>query len=113
MAAPCSSPFALIKLDRLHQACTRAARADYCGDGRAFTRDRSLIDMFDGHDFNVQTGESGFAPEATFASDGASQVTRLRWPTERAKKLVWRCLAERKEAGASHASTVVHVHSRP
>ena len=30
-----------------HQACTRLARADYCGDGTAYTRNGTEIDVFD------------------------------------------------------------------
>ena len=31
----------------LHQACTRMARADYCGDGRSHTRGGTLVDVYD------------------------------------------------------------------
>jgi ADYC domain len=31
----------------LHQTCTRAARADYCGDGRSFTEDGTSINIWD------------------------------------------------------------------
>lgn len=31
----------------LHQACTRMARADYCGDGHSHTRDGTIIDVYD------------------------------------------------------------------
>ncbi|WP_395813907.1 ADYC domain-containing protein [Archangium minus] len=31
----------------LHQACTRMARADYCGDGRSHTHENTAIDMYD------------------------------------------------------------------
>jgi hypothetical protein len=35
-------------LEELHQACTRMARADYCGDGRSRTREDTPIDVYDG-----------------------------------------------------------------
>jgi hypothetical protein len=31
----------------LHQACTRMARADYCGNGRSHTHEDTTIDMYD------------------------------------------------------------------
>jgi hypothetical protein len=34
-------------LEDLHQACTRMARADYCGNGRSHTREDTVIDMYD------------------------------------------------------------------
>ncbi|ATB38979.1 hypothetical protein CYFUS_004418 [Cystobacter fuscus] len=32
----------------IHQACTRMARADYCGNGNSHTRDGNSIDVYDG-----------------------------------------------------------------
>ena len=40
-----------------HQACTRMARADYCGDGVSHTRNGTLIDMYDG--LGIQSRASG------------------------------------------------------
>ena len=30
-----------------YNACIRLLRADYCGDGRPFTRDGTLVDIYD------------------------------------------------------------------
>lgn len=35
-------------LGAYHQACTRLARADYCGNGRSHTRDGVMVDVYDG-----------------------------------------------------------------
>jgi hypothetical protein len=69
----------------LHQACTRMARADYCGDGRSHTREDSPIDMYDGLQVLTRTTEpsSVWNPasasfEAAWTPEGASCVSRTR-----------------------------------
>ena len=87
-----------------HQACTRMARADYCGDGSAHTFDGTEILLYDGpadrpetlHD--VTAGELRRAPtvqegplpdgttndmwfEAAWRPDGAFCLSKLRWQT--------------------------------
>jgi hypothetical protein len=42
-----------------HQACIRAATADYCANGHSFTFDGTLVDFYD-HD--PSDGETGFVP---------------------------------------------------
>ena len=39
----------------LHQACTRMARADYCGNGRSHTHEDTPIDMYDGFSILART----------------------------------------------------------
>jgi ADYC domain-containing protein len=55
-------------LTELHQACTRMARADYCGDGRSHTYQDNIIDMYD--QFGVLTrtpeGSADWDPTLTF-----------------------------------------------
>jgi hypothetical protein len=69
----------------LHQACTRMARADYCGDGRSHTREDNPIDMYDDLGVLTRTTEAsaGWAPErasfeAAWGPDGALCVARTR-----------------------------------
>ena len=64
----------------LHRACTRAVRADYCGDGISYTRDGTMIDVFDRYGFNVRESGGGFVAEAGFSPTGATWVSRTRWP---------------------------------
>jgi hypothetical protein len=63
-----------------YNACVRMVRADYCGDGRAFTRNGTLIDIYDR--INVQRPETNTSLkfEAAWASDGAVCVAHTRIP---------------------------------
>ena len=61
-----------------HQACTRMARADYCGDGVTHTQEGTLIDMYDNlGKFTPDFGLTLF--EASWTPDGAYCVARDRW----------------------------------
>ncbi|HWN71607.1 MAG TPA: ADYC domain-containing protein, partial [Haliangium sp.] len=55
-----------VSLAPLHQMCTRAARADYCGDGNAHTRDGTEVDIVDGYGFNVRDERRQFTAESGF-----------------------------------------------
>jgi hypothetical protein len=63
----------------LHEACTRMARADYCGDGVPHTRDGTLIDMFDGAGVQSRAGVDGFTFEAGWGPGGAVCVHEPRY----------------------------------
>jgi hypothetical protein len=61
-----------------HAACTRMARADYCGDGTPWTMDGTVIDIYDR--LGVQPQPSGgFAFEAAWGPAGALCVARARY----------------------------------
>jgi hypothetical protein len=69
----------------LHQACTRMARADYCGNGQSHTHVATLIDMYDRLGVLSVTTEpsANWDParasfEAAWAPDGATCVSRTR-----------------------------------
>lgn len=68
-----------VSLRPLHQACVRAARADYCGDGVSHTLDGTVIDIADRHGFNLIENAPGFRPEAEFGPGGAVSIARTRW----------------------------------
>jgi hypothetical protein len=68
-----------VSLHPLHLACTRAARADYCGDGTPHTREGVLVGMSDGHGFNPRAGREGTI-EALFDQQGALRVHDWRIP---------------------------------
>jgi hypothetical protein len=61
-------------------ACVRMLRADYCGDGRAFTRDGTLIDLYDR--IGIQTVDNALVAsfEAAWGPAGAICVARTRVP---------------------------------
>jgi hypothetical protein len=70
-----------------HQTCIRAAMADYCGDGRSFTSDGTVVDVYD-RDFSDPdmptvgfiTASHVFDLEAMFDSAGAYHVRHTRHP---------------------------------
>jgi len=69
----------------LHQACTRMARADYCGNGRSHTQENTMIDYYDSAGVSSRTTEVSEAwdPargsfEAAWAPDGAVCLGRTR-----------------------------------
>lgn len=72
-------------MEDLHQACTRMARADYCGDGHSHTSDGSIIDMYDvlGIQLPTQGPSLKWDPsqavfEALWQSDGAACLSQTR-----------------------------------
>ncbi len=72
-------------LAELHQACTRMARADYCGNGQSHTSQDTPIDMYDRLGVLTPTTERSVAwdPErasfeAAWAADGATCLARTR-----------------------------------
>ncbi|WP_245894042.1 ADYC domain-containing protein [Chamaesiphon polymorphus] len=68
-----------------HQACTRMVRADYCGNGRAHTKDGTAIDIYDRLSIQTRTPHSGMILEAGWSPDGAVFIARTRWPESLAK----------------------------
>ena len=72
-------------LATLHQACTRMARADDCGNGRSHTHEGTIIDMYDALDVigRATKTTSEWAPdrasfEASWGPDGATCLARTR-----------------------------------
>jgi hypothetical protein len=72
-----------VELRDLHQACVRAARADYCGDGVSYTADGTLIDLWDAYGLIGKTpeeqSEQGFSAEASFGTAGAGCIEQARY----------------------------------
>ncbi len=70
---------------RHYNACVRMLRADYCGDGRSFTRDGTIISFADRIGINnISDGTKAFARpeelpfEASWNAEGAVCVARTR-----------------------------------
>lgn len=63
-----------------YQACTRAVRADYCGDGVGHTRDGTAIDIFDTAGIQVEEAPPGMTFEAAWGPEGALCLERVRIP---------------------------------
>ena len=62
-----------------HQACTRMARADYCGDGVPHTYDGTLIDVWDSIPIQTRNPSLGMLFEASWTTSGAYCVSKWRW----------------------------------
>lgn len=62
-----------------HQACTRMVRADYCGNGKAHTRDGTLIDVHDLLNIQKLTPNNKMVFEAAWQPDGATCINHTRW----------------------------------
>jgi hypothetical protein len=65
-----------------YDACVRMVRADYCGDGRSFTRDGTLIGFADSAGVTTiepaDIAREGLAFEAAWSPDGAVCIARPR-----------------------------------
>ena len=65
-----------------HQTCTRAVRADYCGNGHSYTADGTPVDFFDA--LGVESSETmynrAWANEAEWQPEGARCVGQARQP---------------------------------
>jgi ADYC domain len=62
----------------LHQACVRMIRADYCGNGRANTRDGVRIEFYDRLGIQRPEPAEGMSFEAAWGPDGAVCVAHPR-----------------------------------
>jgi hypothetical protein len=86
-----------------HQACTRAVRADYCGDGTSYTQNGNIIDLYDA--IGVLNDAAAWTPEAEWSTGGATCMsglaTRATVPvTCQAAKLQPLCGASGPSAGS-------------
>jgi hypothetical protein len=63
-----------------HQACTRMARADYCGNGTPYTKNGTLINLYDPLQIQISETLPGFQFEAAWEPQGAVCVRKVRWP---------------------------------
>ena len=69
-------------LSDYHQACTRMARADYCGDGVSHTEEGTEIDAYDDLGIQQRTPPSLLSPmlfEAAWSPQGAYCIQKERW----------------------------------
>ena len=63
-------------LGAFHQACTRAKRADYCGNGVSRTQNGTSIDIYDR--LGVQVVATNWPIEALYGEDGAICLNHTR-----------------------------------
>jgi hypothetical protein len=69
-----------VSLWAYHEACTRMVRADYCGDGRSWTKDGTRIDLYDRLAIQTEDYKDGMEFEAAWGVDGAHCVRHTRIP---------------------------------
>lgn len=76
-----------------HQACVRLVTADYCGDGRVFTRKGTWVNLYDA--VGIQNDTLPWLPEAEWTVDGAVCLNHRR----RGNEFPWPdCFAKQTEA---------------
>jgi hypothetical protein len=63
-----------------YNACVRMVRGDYCGDGRPFTRNGTLIDIYDRIGVQTSDQDPSMRFEAIWRPDGAVCVAHPRIP---------------------------------
>lgn len=63
-----------------YNACLRMVRGDYCGDGRPFTRDGTMIDIYDRIGVQKSDEDPLLSFEAAWGPDGAICVAHTRVP---------------------------------
>jgi hypothetical protein len=88
-----------VSLADYHQACTRMARADYCGDGTPWTVPGTPIDIFDHLSPQIETQETKWPVEAEWTPDGAYCLNDIRQQTWKAEGQYPKCpkpLAKKK-----------------
>ena len=106
-----------VSLLGLHLACVRAARADYCGDGVSYSRDGTVVDMFDVYGFNTRDSGTGFRREAGFTAEGARWMAHKRWPTagQDDSPLIElpTCQRPRYAPASEHDQVLIQVWSKP
>ncbi|MBN8999144.1 MAG: hypothetical protein J0H54_07035, partial [Rhizobiales bacterium] len=72
---------AAVPMAQLYRSCIRMVRADYCGDGRSWTRNGMSIDIFDR--FGVQKADNppNMTLEAAWSPEGAVCIHHARVPS--------------------------------
>ena len=68
-----------VSLLAYHDACVRAVRADWCGDGRSATKDGNLINLYDRQQVQVDT--ETWPGEAEWSAAGATCLNKTRVAT--------------------------------
>lgn len=69
-----------VPLWKYHQACTRMMRADYCGDGRSYTVEGRLVNIYDRLGVQLLDRSLSTTFEAAWGPDGAICVRKIRVP---------------------------------
>ena len=105
-----------------HQACVRMAMADYCGDGRSWTREATLIQRWDRLSPPAQprsAPDPRMTFEAAWTPRGAACIAHARWSglaqefaPERCAPRLPRCRSEREALDASPDAILFNASAR-
>lgn len=68
-----------VPLEQHHQACTRMARADYCGNGTSYTVEGTKVDIYDVVPVLTRNPSLLSLFESSWTPDGAYCIARERW----------------------------------
>lgn len=71
--------------EKLFEACTRMMRADYCGDGNSYTKDGTIVSIWDNRDIPRPDDIEPLSFEAAWRADGIACYKRPRWPISSTK----------------------------
>jgi hypothetical protein len=92
-----------VSLKDYHQACTRMARADYCGTGQSWTVPGTPIDIYDALDPRLETPETDWPVEAEWNPNGAYCLNDIRqqgWKAEgKYPQCKWPLAKEKSDCG--------------
>jgi hypothetical protein len=80
-------------IDTYHQACVRALRADYCGDGQSHTVNGTQINIFDA--LGRQSDTQAWSIESNWTDQGAICIGTARLPGPLTTPSVPDCMASR------------------
>jgi hypothetical protein len=80
-----------VSLADYYRACAHVVIADYCGDGRAHTREGTLIDVYDRLGIQKREPAPDMVFEAAWSPAGAVYINKPRYSGERLEELVQQC----------------------
>ncbi|MCY1070861.1 ADYC domain-containing protein [Nannocystis sp. RBIL2] len=85
-----------ISLVDYHQACTRMARADYCGNGEPWTINGNAIDLWDHLSPQIESPTTDWFIEAEWTPDGAYCLNDIRMQSLKAEGHYPACFLDKK-----------------
>jgi len=85
-----------VSLQDYHQACTRMARADYCGDGTPWTVPGTAIDIYDHLNPQIEAMATDWTIEAEWTPEGAYCLNDIRQQTWKQQGLYPKCFLDKK-----------------
>ena len=85
-----------VSLTDYHQACTRMARADYCGDGVPWTVAGTAIDLWDHLSPQIESPTTDWTIEAEWNPDGAFCLDDIRLQSLKAEGKYPACFLDKK-----------------